>query len=90
MPGWESVFYLFGIVAIVWCILWSLLVYDTPESHPFISKAERNYITSAIQSQQVNAALCLHPMFRFTKKIHYKDSHCRTCEPRFYQYIQIE
>lgn len=32
---------------------WWWFIYDTPESHPYITAAERKYITSAIKSQQV-------------------------------------
>ena len=29
--GWESVFYIFGACGLVWFVLWSFLVYDSPE-----------------------------------------------------------
>ena len=38
--GWESAFYLFGILGIVWWIAWNILVSSTPEEHPRVSSAE--------------------------------------------------
>lgn len=46
--GWEAVFYINGSFAVVWFILWVLLVYNTPEEHVFITEEERSYITNAI------------------------------------------
>lgn len=44
--GWPSVFYLFGILGIVWFVFWALLVYDSPNVHPRISVEEVLYIQS--------------------------------------------
>ncbi|GIY61535.1 hypothetical protein CDAR_3071 [Caerostris darwini] len=44
--GWPYVFYLFGCVAAVWCILWMILIYDSPLTHPYITKRELNRIMS--------------------------------------------
>ncbi|KAF8774342.1 putative inorganic phosphate cotransporter like protein [Argiope bruennichi] len=44
--GWPYVFYVFGIVAIIWCLLWMVLIYDSPLSHPYISRRELNRIMS--------------------------------------------
>lgn len=46
--GWPWAFYIFGILGIVWLVLWSLLVYDTPSEHPWISEAERSYIEDSL------------------------------------------
>ena len=32
---WPSVFYFTGVVGCLWCLFWSFLVYDSPESHPW-------------------------------------------------------
>uniref|UniRef100_A0A674E1P3 Solute carrier family 17 member 5 n=1 Tax=Salmo trutta TaxID=8032 RepID=A0A674E1P3_SALTR len=45
---WTWVFYIFGIVGIVWFILWALLVSNTPSTHLRISEQERLYITSTL------------------------------------------
>ncbi|KAK9693158.1 Major Facilitator Superfamily [Popillia japonica] len=46
--SWASVFYLFGGIGILWFILFSLLCYSDPESHPFISDDEKNYLRKEI------------------------------------------
>lgn len=42
--GWPSVFYVLGIAGVIWFVLWALLVYEDPDSHPFISQEEYDYI----------------------------------------------
>ncbi|XP_076056045.1 sialin-like isoform X1 [Oratosquilla oratoria] len=42
--GWESAFYLTGILSLIWCLFWAFLVYDSPTQHPRISKEELEYI----------------------------------------------
>ena len=46
--GWESVFYIFGVVGVVWFFFWAAFVFDSPAKHPRISAAERREITEAI------------------------------------------
>ena len=41
--GWPSVFYVFGMIGCLWSGAWFLLVYDSPATHPRISKAELEY-----------------------------------------------
>jgi len=41
--GWPSVFYVFGMIGCVCSVAWFLLVYDSPSTHPLISKAELEY-----------------------------------------------
>ena len=40
-----------GAAGIVWFFLWMYVVYDTPEMHPRISTAERNYIQKSLVGQ---------------------------------------
>ncbi|XP_054930211.1 sialin-like [Dermacentor andersoni] len=42
--GWPSVFYLTGLLGVVWSIFWILLASGSPEKHKFISMEERIYI----------------------------------------------
>jgi len=42
--GWESVFYIFGGMGIIWFIFWSFLAYEDPSSHPYITEAEKDLI----------------------------------------------
>ncbi|XP_044726850.1 sialin-like isoform X2 [Chrysoperla carnea] len=46
--GWEIVFYLTGVVTLVWTIFWWNLVYDSPSKHPRISEAEKEYLQNEI------------------------------------------
>lgn len=41
---WESAFYFFGGAAVIWFIIFVLVCYKDPESHPFISEREKEYL----------------------------------------------
>lgn len=41
---WAAVFYVFGTLGILWFVLWTLLCYSSPESHPFISDKEKIFL----------------------------------------------
>ncbi|XP_050310973.1 sialin-like [Anthonomus grandis grandis] len=47
---WSSVFYLFGATGLVWYVLWQLLCYSDPDSHPFISDKEREFLKREVVS----------------------------------------
>ncbi|XP_055470496.1 sodium-dependent phosphate transport protein 4 isoform X1 [Psammomys obesus] len=49
--GWPFVFYIFGGIGVVCWILWLILVYDDPVSHPWISDPEKEYILSSLDHQ---------------------------------------
>lgn len=38
--GWPLVFYTFGIISIIWFIVWLVACYKNPRDHPFITKLE--------------------------------------------------
>ncbi len=42
--GWPSIFYIFGVLCLVWSVSFFFICSDTPENHKFISDAEKNYI----------------------------------------------
>ncbi|XP_035775354.1 putative inorganic phosphate cotransporter isoform X1 [Anopheles albimanus] len=44
IEGWSSVFYFFGGLGILWFVIFTLLCYSDPESHPFISEKEKDYL----------------------------------------------
>ncbi|GBP26975.1 hypothetical protein EVAR_95761_1 [Eumeta japonica] len=46
--GWDYAFYVPGLIGMVWCVVWWVLVYDSPTLHPRISEAEKAYILEAI------------------------------------------
>eukprot|EP00088_Acartia_fossae_P010328 TRINITY_DN15141_c0_g1_i3.p1 TRINITY_DN15141_c0_g1~~TRINITY_DN15141_c0_g1_i3.p1 ORF type:complete len:555 (+),score=53.77 TRINITY_DN15141_c0_g1_i3:130-1794(+) len=48
--GWESVFYFFGVLGLIWFVAWAWIVTDSPQSHPTISRAEKEYISKCIGS----------------------------------------
>ncbi|XP_036890203.1 sialin isoform X2 [Sturnira hondurensis] len=49
--NWTYVFYFFGVVGIIWFVLWICLVSDTPETHKRISHQEKEYIRSSLKNQ---------------------------------------
>lgn len=57
MGGWPAIFYLSGIVGCVWFVLWALLIYETPESHRYISSRELEYITKGQGIEKVSQVL---------------------------------
>ena len=42
--GWPVVFYFFGGISVLWFILWSLVCYNDPYDHPFISENEAKFL----------------------------------------------
>lgn len=50
--GWPSVFYVFGILGVIWFFVWMFIIYDTPRDHPTISQEEMYYIESAVGQEQ--------------------------------------
>ncbi len=49
--GWGSIFYIFGIIGIVWVFLLIVLASDSPINHKFISLSEKEYIVKSINSK---------------------------------------
>ncbi|XP_015838380.2 putative inorganic phosphate cotransporter [Tribolium castaneum] len=45
---WSSVFYLFGGLGVLWVVLWFLLCYSDPQSHPFIKESELKYLQTEL------------------------------------------
>lgn len=46
--GWPSIFYVFGCLAVLWFLLWCLIVAESPAKHPSISNKELEYIQGSI------------------------------------------
>lgn len=55
--SWESVFYVFGVAAIVWFIIFTMICYSDPESHPFIKESEKEYLKKEIGMLERNTNL---------------------------------
>ncbi|XP_050560947.1 putative inorganic phosphate cotransporter [Spodoptera frugiperda] len=48
--SWENVFYMFGGLGLAWFALWSVLCYSTPNTHPFISDAEKKFLNQNVDA----------------------------------------
>ncbi|XP_063991566.1 sialin [Diachasmimorpha longicaudata] len=46
--GWPSVFYVFGVMGLVWFVFWWALVTDKPEDDPRITRGELEYIKRSL------------------------------------------
>lgn len=46
--GWPSIFYTFGVIALLWTVLWLTNVGETPAEDKRISEEEINYIQTSI------------------------------------------
>lgn len=46
--GWHWAFFVPGIIALIWVLIWYYLVSDTPESHPRITEDEKEYILKCL------------------------------------------
>lgn len=49
--GWESIFYVFGTAAVIWSIIWLVIVRDSPEKDPWMSSKERDFIEKSLVNQ---------------------------------------
>jgi ACS family sodium-dependent inorganic phosphate cotransporter len=47
--GWQSVFYIFGAIGIIWLVLWMSIVRASPEADKKISKNEKLYIMASLR-----------------------------------------
>ncbi|KAF5269201.1 hypothetical protein FQR65_LT02502 [Abscondita terminalis] len=50
--GWETIFYVFGVVGLLWFVLWWVIVAESPIKDRFITKSELNYIQESLGNQQ--------------------------------------
>ncbi|XP_017132353.1 sialin [Drosophila elegans] len=51
---WPWVFYIFGIIALVWFTVFSLICYSYPYKHPFIKPSEREFLKQEIPPKDTN------------------------------------
>lgn len=42
--GWPSIYYIFGLMGIIWCLFWGFFVGNSPEEDKFITNDEMKYI----------------------------------------------
>ncbi|XP_039249233.2 putative transporter slc-17.2 [Styela clava] len=50
--GWPSIFYATGTFGVAWSVLWAILAFDSPETHPRIREDEREYLRDAIGKRE--------------------------------------
>jgi MFS transporter, ACS family, solute carrier family 17 (sodium-dependent inorganic phosphate cotransporter), other len=48
--GWESVFYVYGVVGCIWYVLWLAIVRASPDHDRFISDEEKEYIKASLRT----------------------------------------
>lgn len=51
LGGWPMAFYIFGGIGVLWFTIWTMLIHDTPESHPKISAEELLFIQNSTTYQ---------------------------------------
>lgn len=47
--GWQSIFYLFGCLGILWAIVWFIVFSNTPQENRWISEEEKHYLTMVVK-----------------------------------------
>nr|CAD7408743.1 unnamed protein product [Timema cristinae] len=50
--GWPAIFYVFGLLGLVWFVAWWMLVKECPERDPHISVEELKYIQNSLGPQE--------------------------------------
>ncbi|KAF5289891.1 hypothetical protein FQA39_LY14953 [Lamprigera yunnana] len=58
--GWETIFYVFGVLGLLWFVCWWIIVSDSPSQDRFITRAELNYIKESLGNQK-NSNKVKHP-----------------------------
>ncbi len=60
--NWRWVFYIYGVIGLLWYAIWLMFVSDTPAEHKFISEKEKKYlmetVTDVTDSRRVSAMKC--------------------------------
>ena len=49
--NWQVIFILVGLTGLLWLVPWMILVKSPPQSHPWLTENERQYILSSQQNQ---------------------------------------
>ncbi|XP_067000244.2 putative inorganic phosphate cotransporter isoform X2 [Anabrus simplex] len=67
--NWDVVFYLFGGLGVLWFIVWTLICYNDPSSHPFISDEEKKFLEKTIGGTQRQKELPPVPVKAMLKSV---------------------
>lgn len=46
--GWPSIFYIFGIIGVIWSVAFIIFVHEDPNVHPSMDEKEKKYIISSL------------------------------------------
>lgn len=46
--GWKSVFWVFGVIGLIWAVVWFVLVTDRPEQHRSVTPPEATHIAASL------------------------------------------
>ncbi|XP_063696887.1 putative inorganic phosphate cotransporter isoform X2 [Culicoides brevitarsis] len=46
--GWPSIFYIFGLIGVIWSLAFVWMIYEDPEADKKMDEKERKYITNAL------------------------------------------
>merc|ERR1711953_527334 len=52
--GWPAVFYVPGLIGLVWCLAFHFLCFSSPWTHPWISPEEQNFLCNRRQNYNHN------------------------------------
>lgn len=52
--GWESIFYVFGCIGLLWFLLWIFIVKRSPQDDPHMTDEERSYIVASLGHHKSN------------------------------------
>ncbi|CAH0749926.1 unnamed protein product [Diatraea saccharalis] len=58
--GWPGIFYVFGILGLVWTMIWWLVVKESPEKDTLVTPAELKYIQDS-RGSQIDGSKIRHP-----------------------------
>ncbi|XP_069941805.1 putative inorganic phosphate cotransporter isoform X6 [Cherax quadricarinatus] len=61
LKGWPAVFYLFGVLGLLWFFAWMFLIHNSPESHPRICLDEKIYIQTSLNQTPDNTKVQVIP-----------------------------
>jgi len=50
--GWKAIFIVIGLIGLLWLIPWLIIYKSKPETHPWLSEEERQYILSGQRSSE--------------------------------------
>lgn len=59
--NWESIFYIFGIVGLIWFGFWWTIVKESPHMDPLITKSELRYLKAKLGSLTEHNSNIKHP-----------------------------